>query len=758
MLKNIRLSTQLGLIFTLILLLTSGTAVLGWLGQQQAVDRTAKIVNIENIAKMLYHARLQEKNFVIRNSEVAIKNLQQSLQNLMSQSEQLKSTFKAESNRKQMDNIIAAAKEYEKHFLAYAAIVEQKENAAQIMSKSSEEVLQKSIDIDNTQRLLLAQSLDEIENATVLKIEGESYLDKLMRLFMDARNLQTALRYQYNARQVISVESLNEQFFNTLEKARAHLKDNRSLDQLDAVHHSYQTYQTLYKEYLNQKNTLPPQNEQPQHDEEALEEIDLTVSEVLRNLQTLRSEQFAELKETISSSNHLADSRLESLHDANQIMYYYLIARQQESLYFKDGFESHLEQIASLLGKTLVIADNLIATLKEQSNINRAKGLIDASKAYLAELDKYAALNQQQKMLDDQMIESARQVMKTTQDILNDQESKIVSEMKMTNQKILISAVVAALISLWAAIWITRLITNGLRENIALMEKIANGDLRQQVEVKKKDELGQLRNALNEMQIHLYAVVNQVRQTTDQLFNIAGNITSTAKSLSDSASQQAAGVEEVSAAIEEMTASIEQNADNSRHTNKIATESAQRADEGGKAVDDTVNAMQQIANKVRIVEEVAYKTNLLALNAAIEAARAGEHGSGFAVVAEEVRTLAEHTQIAAREILQLVTNGLQVAEKAGKLLKDIVPIAKNTAQLVEGITYSSDEQSAGVQQINSTMSNLDSVTQHTAAASEMLAATAEIMNDEANKLQQLMQFFKLQDDNGRPSPDAHSIN
>jgi methyl-accepting chemotaxis protein len=226
---------------------------------------------------------------------------------------------------------------------------------------------------------------------------------------------------------------------------------------------------------------------------------------------------------------------------------------------------------------------------------------------------------------------------------------------------------------------------------------------------------------------------------------MANEVSFTAKALSDGATQQAAGVEEISAAMEEMTSAIEQNADNARHTSKIASASSMRADEGGKAVNDTVNAMQQIASKVRVVEEVAYKTNLLALNAAIEAARAGEHGSGFAVVAEEVRTLAEHTQVSAREILNLVANSLQVADKAGKLLQEIVPSAQNTAELVEGITYSSDEQAAGIKQINSTMLNLDHVTQHNAAASETLAVTAETMNHEAERLQQLMLFFKLQD-------------
>jgi len=744
MLKNLQLSTRLGLIFTLILTLTLGTAFFGWFGQRQAVDRTAKIMNIEDFIKTLYQTRLQEKDFVIHNNEMSVKNFQILLKSLMNQTSQLKTLLKSDAHQEQLEKIIADVKEYDKNFVNYHGFTEQKRIAAQEMNKVAEDVLQKSFFIDSTQRDLLKENIDEIERTINVKLVSENYIDQLVRLFMEARILQTNLLYEYDARQALSVDSLGQQLLNIIKKLRAGLQITQNIDKLDTIRQLYETYQQQYKNHIDKKNNAQIKTKQPE-DEEALQNIEFSVSEIIRNLQSLRNEQFADLKESVSTTNVLADERLEKVYDTNQIVYFYLLARQQEALFFRNGDQHYLIQVVFYLGKALNITNKLLEKLKTQKNIDLLQDLINSIKNYVVELDKYATLEIQQHQLDKQMDERAYQTVKEIQKILLNQERAITIEMENTLSIILFFVIVSILIGVLSATWITRLITTSLNDNIKLMEKIAAGDLRRNITVENNDELGKLRRALNEMQAHLYQVVKQVRETTNRLFEMANEVSFTAKALSDGATQQAAGVEEISAAMEEMTSAIEQNADNARHTSKIASASSMRADEGGKAVNDTVNSMQQIASKVRVVEEVAYKTNLLALNAAIEAARAGEHGSGFAVVAEEVRTLAEHTQISAREILNLVANSLQVADKAGKLLKEIVPSAQNTAALIEGITYSSDEQAAGIKQINVTMVNLDHVTQHNAAASETLAVTAETMNHEAERLQQLMLFFKLQD-------------
>jgi len=276
-----------------------------------------------------------------------------------------------------------------------------------------------------------------------------------------------------------------------------------------------------------------------------------------------------------------------------------------------------------------------------------------------------------------------------------------------------------------------------------LAEGIADGDLTMDLsDVDKKKRVGVYAAMIN-MQQKLIDVVQQIQSNSDQISSAAAQVSDTANSLSEAASEQAASVEQTSASVEEMGASISQNSENSQTTDKIASESASAAGEGGEAVSGTVEAMMQIAEKISIIEDISYQTNMLALNAAIEAARAGEHGKGFAVVAAEVRKLAERSQVAASEISSLTGDSVKVAEKAGMLLEKMVPDITKTAELVQEISAASEEQSSGVGQINSAMQQLDKVTQQNAAGSEELAATAEEMQAQSANLQQVVSFFRL---------------
>jgi methyl-accepting chemotaxis protein len=192
-----------------------------------------------------------------------------------------------------------------------------------------------------------------------------------------------------------------------------------------------------------------------------------------------------------------------------------------------------------------------------------------------------------------------------------------------------------------------------------------------------------------------------------------------------------------------MGANINQNADNARQTEKIALKAAQDGQEGGRAVEQTVTAMKDIASRISIIEEIARQTDLLALNAAIEAARAGEHGRGFAVVASEVRKLAERSQTAAGEISKLATSSVDVAVRAGELLARLVPDIQNTAQLVQEISAASNEQNSGSQQINAALQQLDTVIQQNAQASEEMAATAEELAGQSELMLQSVAYFKI---------------
>ena len=276
-----------------------------------------------------------------------------------------------------------------------------------------------------------------------------------------------------------------------------------------------------------------------------------------------------------------------------------------------------------------------------------------------------------------------------------------------------------------------------------IMARVEHGDLTRKIEREYSGAFDDLKNAINNTIERLADTMTNVRSSADALSTAAEELSATAQSVSQATTEQAAGVEETSASVEEMSASINQNTENAKVTDGMATKAAQEASEGGNAVRDTVSAMKSIADKIGIIDDIAYQTNLLALNAAIEAARAGEHGKGFAVVAAEVRKLAERSQVAAQEIGEVASSSVQLAERAGQLLDAIVPAIQKTSDLVQEIAAASNEQSSGVAQINGAMTQLNQTTQQNASASEELASTAGEMSGQAEQLQELMAFFTI---------------
>jgi methyl-accepting chemotaxis protein len=306
-----------------------------------------------------------------------------------------------------------------------------------------------------------------------------------------------------------------------------------------------------------------------------------------------------------------------------------------------------------------------------------------------------------------------------------------------------LATALALLVALGLAIFITRSITAPIGLLVGVVEKMAAGDLRESPEVDRNDETGRLLAAVKAMVEKLGEVIGEVRGGAEALTAASTQVSSTSQSLSQGTGEQAASVEETTSSLEEMSASITQNAENSRQTEQMANQGARNADESGKAVNETVGAMKSIAEKISIIEEIAYQTNLLALNAAIEAARAGEHGRGFAVVATEVRKLAERAQKAAKEIGELAGSSVKVAERSGVLIAELVPAIRKTADLVQEVTAASQEQSAGVQQVSKAMAQVDQVTQRNASAAEELSSTAEEMSSQAEALLQIIGFFQV---------------
>ncbi len=278
----------------------------------------------------------------------------------------------------------------------------------------------------------------------------------------------------------------------------------------------------------------------------------------------------------------------------------------------------------------------------------------------------------------------------------------------------------------------------------AYIARISQGDIPQKISEEYNGDFNLIRNNLNSMIDNLSRFAVQVRETAETVTSGSRQLSSAAEQVSKGTSYQAAGIEQISSSMEEMEGVVNQNADIAKQTAVIALKAAKDAQDGKKAVGETVFAMKTISDKIRIVEEIARQTNMLALNAAIEAARAGEHGRGFAVVAAEVRKLAERSQHAAKEINSLSVSNIEIAGKTGQLLEEMVSGIQKTSELVEEIKESSAEQADGIGQVNKAIQQLDQVIQENAASSEEMAATSRDFYTQAEHLLEVASFFKVQ--------------
>ena len=322
-----------------------------------------------------------------------------------------------------------------------------------------------------------------------------------------------------------------------------------------------------------------------------------------------------------------------------------------------------------------------------------------------------------------------------------------INMIRYLNYAVLAACLVATVL---VGLWLSGRAVQPLREVSEVTRHLEQGHLDVRSSLTSTDEFGELSAQVNSLIERLVDVITEISRTTASVSSASTELSASAQELSQGATEQASTLQEISSSLEGVDNSVKANAQSAHTTAQAAKDVSVRAEDGGKAVEETVVAMRQIAQKIQVVEDIAYQTNLLALNAAIEAARAGTQGKGFAVVAGEVRKLAERSQQAAHQIGELAGSSVAVAENAGRLLGEIVPSIRRTSDLIREIAAASQEQTSAIHQISTGVRQLEEVVHQNVSASVELASTAASLATQAASLEHLVGFFRV--DHSRHEP------
>jgi len=495
-------------------------------------------------------------------------------------------------------------------------------------------------------------------------------------------------------------------------------------------------YQTSFNSFLEDERLRKQEYQE-------MKEQSMSLSETILNFEKSQKAQLEEHILNDAASSQQETRELNQLFMANEILLHLNKMQENEKDYDRTEKQIYIEQFNQNYNEALKHSKELEEMISDKQSRRVVEAIVTGLNDFRKKFDVFVETHNRLDDEEEELQAVTSALISQSQKVSDNLNQAMEQRISRADTQILIFLFVGIILALLIGIAITRDLKQNLggepAEVAEVADRIARGDLTLKLD-KQKARTGVMKS-MQDMSSKLKEVISAISEGSNNIASASQQLSSSSQELSQGASEQASSVEEVSSSMEEMSSNIQQNTDNAKQTEKISANASNGMDDVGKAAQKSLDSTRNINEKIQVINDIAFQTNILALNAAVEAARAGEHGKGFAVVADEVRKLASKSKDAADEIIELSETNKEVTENAGKQMQELMPEIHKTSELVKEISAASSEQNSGAEQINGAVQQLNQVTQQNASASEEIATSSEELSSQADQLKEVIGFF-----------------